>query len=489
MIFLNHWLLTILLLIPAAGCALVLLVRPARAVRRTAIGVALVAFCIALVVLILFKRKPAPYEYAPAGAVQMACSAEILPAMRWNYRVAVDGLSLPFIIVTSLIALFACMATPHDREQARWFFAMLLCLETGALGVFVSFDLLLLLAFLSLSLIPCCALLALHGQEHRGRTIVSFLIPMLIGLACLFVATLGERLMSTHGLVGGTLDLVRLASLRCAEPSLFLLMLIGFLLLLPVFPLHSWVAGVVKYSSPATVAMLAGLIPLIGGYGLLRVVIPLFPSIAASMWWVPAGIGLMMVLYFALCAIGTDDIRSAVVHIALSMSGFALIGVATLTTIGLSGAVIVLLSQSLLVPFSAALTAALKRDATRNESQLRVSPRLSLVWLIELVWPGLLGQIMVILGAFQTGGSGVARSANAWYALAGLMCLGLAFIGAAAFRIFPRTAVVNDSDIPRSEWASPLPVGVAVVLLATGVVVLCIAYVGGALTPMMSGLP
>lgn len=486
MTFFNHWLLTILLLVPAVGGVVVLLVRSPRAVRGAAIGIALGVLSISLLVLILFQRQPGSYDYAPAGVVQMSCSAEILPAIHWSYRVAVDGMSLPFLVVASLIGVLACAATPSGRQQARWFFAMLLWLEAAALGVFVSFDLLLLWIFLAVALVPCCALIGIDGRELRGRAILIFLIPMLIALACLFVGTLGERLMSTHCLIGGTLDLVRLAAIRCAEPSLFLLLLIGFVIMLPVFPLHSWVAAVAKSSSFAATAMILGLIPLMGSYGLLRVVVPLFPSLMASMGWLPAGAGLLMVVYCALCAIGANDTRSATAHIALSIGGFALIGVATLTLVGLNAALIIFLSQSLLAPYMIALTASVTPGTERASPYPLPIACLVLGWLAELVFPGLLGQMMVLLGTFQERSTGSTWSAYPWaYAIAGMTCIGMLLVGIGGARILRRIVQPNEPRTSQSDMSQSLHIAVAAFLLAMGIVPLCIFYARGGLAAMM----
>lgn len=475
MTFLDHWLLTILLSIPAAGGLIVVLIRSVWAARHFATGIAIAVVFGWLLALIMLQHRHGSYDYAPTGSVEMLCSAEIVPAIHWSYRVAIDGLSLPFCVVTSLITLLACAITPHGRPRAQWFFAMILWLEALAIGVFVCFDLLLLWTFLALLLVPCCALLALDQNEHAGRAIVIFLICMLIGLACLFVGVLGVRIWSVRCLTGGTLDLVRLAAFGCAEPSLFLLMLVGFLSMVPVFPLHSWVAAIAQSSSPAALAMVVGVIPLIGGYGLLRAVIPLFPDVVTAMWWLPAALGSFMVLYCALCAIGTEDSCSAAVSLPLSMSGFALIGVATLTSIGLNGAVVIVVTQSLVAPYLIGTTSSLMRVADRGESRRGRVTSTVLTWLTELILPGV-GLVMVILGLFQADRS---EWSAARVAIAGVLCLGTVLDGVAGVRVLRRitkveaTATADFDSIPRHT-----PVVVAALVCALGMIPLCIACAG-----------
>lgn len=443
MSFLHHWLLTILLLTPAAGGFVVLLLRSSGAARRTAIGVSVGALCLSILVLVLFQVKPGSYDYAPAGTVQMSQHFEIVPAIHCNYQVAIDGLSLPFIVVTSLIAILACVSGPREREHARWFLAMILWIETAALGIFLSFDLLLLWAFLAILPIPICALPSLGRAEHRRPLVWSFLPPMLIALACLFVGALGERLMSTHCMVGGTFDLVRLASMRCTDPALFLLLLIGFLVIVPVFPLHSWVAVLARSRFPLAISMMAMLFPLIGGYGLLRVALPLFPTVAASLWWLPASLGVLMILNFSLCAMGTEDFGSAAAYVILSMNGFALVGLATLTPIGMSGALIIFLGQSLIAPSLIELTG--ESIFVRGGSSRDCTAFAAAVWLAELQVPGFLSQIMVLLGTMQMAGRDSVSHSGA-LAVAVMAAVGVVLIAAAGVRIVRRTLQAKVSE-------------------------------------------
>jgi NADH-quinone oxidoreductase subunit M len=472
--FLDHWLLTILLLLPAAGGVAILFIRSPLVRCRTALGLALGTFCASLLVLILFHRQPGPYEYAPGGIVQMVCQAEIIPALHVNYRVAVDGLSLPFVLLTTLVGVLACGASWNDSDRSRIYYAMIFWLESATLGVFLSFDLLLLWVFLAISLIPCCALILLGVRQRRGRAVIAFLTPMLIGTACLFVAVLGERLMSTRCFTGGTLDLLRLSSRPCADRTLFLLMLIGFAARHPVFPVHSWLAVVAAECPPAVMAMLIGLVPLTGGYGLLRVVMPLFPAVAGSLWWMLAGVGIITVLYGALNSIGQTNLRSALVHVIVAMSGFACIGIAVLTPAGVNASAMILLSQALVGPFILILAS----DDFRREG-LWAAP-LAFGWIAELILPGLLGQLMVVLGAFQTH----AASPLAIDLLIAAMCVGILLIGTAGTLNLRRLISPGESaSAPATTVLAS--VAIAALLLAILASPFCFVFTHGALESIL----
>lgn len=485
MTFLDHWLLTILLLIPAVGGIVVLCLRSAPAVRFTTLGLTIGIFCLLLLVLILFHRQGGRYEYSPAGTVQMVGRIDIVPAIHWTYRVAVDGLSLPFLLITSMIGVLACVASWSD-DRRRAYYAMLLWLETATLGAFLSFDLLLLWAFLTLSVLPICALIHFERGRRGAAAIVMFVAYMLPGIAFLLVATLGLRLMSTHCFAGGTLDLILLISRPCAERSLFFLMLIGFLVRLPVFPLHVWLGELTRGGSLATV-LLVGLVPLTGGYGLLRVVLPLFASAAVSFSGLSVLVGIILLLYSALSSIGLEDVRMATVHLWLATGGIVLIGIATRTQVGTNGAILILLSQSLIAPCLIALTPQAAGATGSAGSPRGLIVGLAIAWMAELVMPTMLGGTMVLLGLFRPSQSGSALfSSSIDASLIGTTCLGMVLIGTGGVRIL-RT--VSRADLSGHGETPPLLlfVAVAAALLAMLLAPFCFAYTRGALAGLNAG--
>lgn len=505
--FLSDWLLTILLLIPGIGGAAVLFVRPVRAARRTAIGVALATFVLSLLILIPFHRQQGTaYDYAPAGTVQLLHSVEIFPALHAGYRVAIDGLSFPFIVLTTFLCANLVVFSSGPPRWPRLQLAMLLWLELATLGVFVAFDLLLLWAFLALMLIPCCGLIWIAAGGGRARAAMAFLVPMLVALACLLVAILSERLLSTHCLAGGTLDLVRLAACSAGwgERTLFALALISFLLRLPVVPVHSWLNVVATETSPVVAATIGALVPLTGGYGLLRVVLPLFPAAAASLWWLMAGLGLLTVFYHTLAAIGQPELRRAVVHLGIAMIGFVLIGVATYTAAGANGAVFTLFTGILAHAFLLLLAG---RDWDAGEAT--VGSRSGPGWvagfavgmLTLLTVPGFLGQVVVLFGAFQAAERGSmllrlrAASPATLIAVAGAICIGILLFGLACVHLMSSLfrGDRSSSSAPAIESRTsdgPVLVSMAVVTVLFGALAApcCFAFTHGAIGALM-GMP
>jgi NADH:ubiquinone oxidoreductase subunit 4 (subunit M) len=489
--FLNDWLLTILLLVPATGGAAVLFVRSARAVRRTSIGVALSTFCLSLLILIPFRRQQGTeYDYAPAGTVQMLRSMEVIPSLHASYRVAVDGLSLPFVVLTTFLCAILSSVAPAENERTKSYYAMLLWLEASTLGAFVAFDLLLLWAFLALMLAPCCGLIWLTAGRGRARATIALLAPMLIALACLFVASMGERLMSNHCLAGGTLDLVRLAACHAGSGarSLFVLALIGFAIRLPVVPFHSWLAVIATETSPAVAAAIGAFIPLTGGYGLFRVVLPLFPAASASLWWVMAVLGLLTVFYHSLAAIGQPRLRRSVVHLSVAMMGFVLIGAAMFTVAGVNGAVFTSLTGSLagamlLLLAGTAGDARGPEIASRSGSAWAAAFTVGMLTLLAI--PGFLGQVAILLGAFQAleQGSTLLRSRAAspgvLIAVSGAVCAAVFLFGLACVQTMRALSIGDRSGASlRPNEAATSRVAMEVVVPLAAVAVLFGVFAG-----------
>ena len=509
--FLDRWFLTILVLVPALGAGAVLLVRGMRAVWWTALGIALSTFVLSLLLLVPFRwSKGTEYGYGPGGTVRMVLAAEWVAPVHAEYRVAVDGLSYPFLVLTTFLTSIAILSAAR-AESSRRPYVMMLLFECTVLGTFVAFDLLLFFLFTAFMLLPATWLAGRGATADQRSPAPKLFAYLLVGLVCLLVMMLGEYAVSRQAL-GGTFDLVQLASapmhrqlmtpqLASASRTLFALAIVAFLIRLPVVPLHSWFVELVGNERSVHSLLLLSLIPTTGVYGLLRVACPLFPGAGASLGMAFAVLAVISILYSGCCALGQEDLWRAIAYAGISMIGFALLGAIVMNPTGGAAAVYVSLFTALALAMLLLLTRALVArmeigDGWRAADVLEGAPLLSALWTLAwfawLVTPGLLGQALVILSIVQP--SGGIRSSHA-YAIAIAASLGVlitgAYVIATARRMFfagsRPSASVPDDLRPREMPGIAL---VAAVLIALGVIpgVLCFSFIHPALDALFRSL-
>jgi NADH-quinone oxidoreductase subunit M len=499
--FLEHWLLTILLLVPCAGAMAVLLIRRPAAVRWTAFAVALATLALSLFVLLPFRwQHGGEYAYGPGGTVQMLCAAEWVPPIHAQYRVAIDGLSYPFVVLTTLLGAIACAAiAPAKRSGAVY--AQLLLFEATCLGTFLAFDLFLMFLFLALMMIPAMGLAGMWGSPGRSRAASRLFAYLLVGVLCLLVVMLGEYAASRQALGAGTFDLVKLASPAmhqafATQPmiktsrTLFALAMVAFLVRLAVVPFHNWMLELIG-EAPAALGMLPiALIPATGAYGILRVALPLFPQAAGSLRLAFAVLAVVSILYAALCALAQDDLRRLSGYAGISLAGFVLLGEAVITPLGANAAVYLAIFQALLVPFLLQLAGALHdrlghADLTRAAGTAGAMPVYAgfwvLGWFALLVSPGLLGQTLVLLGSYQAthpGSQASLRMPQA-YGLIAAACLGIVFTAGYVLSCMRRMFFTTERVSPPA--ADDLNRTELLILTSFAIVLLALALLPGAM--------
>src|SRR5436853_1936030 len=213
--FLKHWLLTILIFLPMAGSIVVLFMRTCDGVRWAALGTTLLTFVLSLLLLVSYKWNDGKgYAYEEnGGVVQMVQHAHWIPAFNIEYRVGIDGLSLPLVILSTFICLLACIASWNIEKMLKGYMALFLFLEGGILGVFLSLDFFLFYVFFELSLLPMYFLIGIWGGARKEYAAIKFFLYTLVGSIGLLIVLIGTYLYSrgAPGFPNGTFDLVKLA--------------------------------------------------------------------------------------------------------------------------------------------------------------------------------------------------------------------------------------------------------------------------------------
>lgn len=365
-----------------------------------------------------------------------------------KYKMGVDGLSLALVFLTALVSSMAALAATHIKKRWKSFYIWFLLLEVGMFGVFMARDLLLFFAYFELTLIPTFFLVAIWGFKEREKAGTKFLIYNGIGSAVMVIAflvlmnTAGFTLQQTSDNVANayyTSDIDQimtnlndpssyanyqkditpgvpnpLALGNVLKWSLFIMILIGFGIKLPMFPFHSWMTKVHAEAHPSIVMIHSGIHLKMGAYGLIRFGVLLFPEQAKSWAVVLAILGTINILYGAVLAYRQTDFKLVLAYSSISHMGIIMLGIAAFNIIGLEGAIFQMVSHGLISALMFLMVGSFyERTGTTTLSELgglaKSVPFMSGILLFgglaSLGLPGLSGfisEFLAFLGLFET---------------------------------------------------------------------------------------
>src|SRR4051812_33433930 len=431
--FLRDNLLTILIFLPTAGAVLTLLGKSRDAVRWTALGTTILTFLPSLLLFATFDwHKGEGYKYEQdGGTVQMVQAARWIPSFNIDYRVGIDGLSFPLVILSTFICVLACIASWNIPKMLKGYMALFLFLETGILGVFLSLDFFLFYVFFEISLLPMYFLIGIWGGPRKEYAAIKFFLYTLVGSIGLLIVLIGTYLYSRQVFpatagnpVAGTFDLVKLAGpefqrglATFMSPELaktfFVLLMIGFLIKVPAVPVHTWLPDA-HVEAPTPMSMiLAAILLKMGGYGIFRVAYPLFPNAAKALWLPFAIVGVVSIIYGALCAMAQTDFKKLVAYSSVSHMGLVTLGAALMTWTGVNGALFMMVAHGVTSAMLFFIVGVVYERAHHRElgrfgglaTTMPVYTGFSTVaCMANLGLPGLcgfIGEVMVLLGSFQ----------------------------------------------------------------------------------------
>ena len=340
-------LLTATVFLPLAGAALILLLGDnARRVRLFAAAVGVADFLLALLVFILYDRDP------DAERFQLVDKFDAwIPQLDIQYHLAVDGLSAPLVLLTGLLGLAAIYSSWSIDTRHREYFAWLLTLQAAVMGVFTAQDFVLFFIFWELELIPMFFLISVWGSGRKEHSAMKFLLFTFTGSAFMLVGLL-TVFFST-----GTFDMTQLVGMDLSDlllPSqlVFAFFFIAFAVKLPVFPLHTWLPDAHTDAPTAVSVMLAGVLLKMGGYGLIRINVSMFPDVASAAATALAVLAVISILYGAFVTFRQTDLKRLVANSSISHMGFVLLGISSvgataehLSPVGLTGAAMQMFSH------------------------------------------------------------------------------------------------------------------------------------------------
>ena len=444
----------VMVLVPLGGAVAVL--ASARLGLQTVRSMALVNVLLTLALAVLLVRNyqvppTLPQSATPEAIAQTADQAlQMRVAFPWTsglpweaktdsesnaappveFALGVDGISLWLIVLSALLLVPAVLVSWNaitDRPAA--FYALMLVLQAGMIGVFAAQDILLFYVFFEFTLIPLFFMIGIWGGADRRWAARKFFIFTLAGsvltfLGLLFIVLAHKWLVPdapltfsiptlTAGLqqaVGRSADAARFWQM--ASPWVFLALFAGFAIKVPLFPFHSWLPLAHVEAPTAGSVLLAGVLLKIGSYGFLRFALPLVPAGALWAFHAVAILAVIGIIYGALLALAQDDIKKLVAYSSVSHMGFCLLGLFAFNTVGLTGGLLQMLNHGLSTGALFALVGMLyeryhTRDIASYGGLARKYPRMAFCLLVvafsSIGLPGLngfTGEVTSLLGMF-----------------------------------------------------------------------------------------
>ena len=394
---------------PIAAAILIMIGAPA---RKTALAASVLAFAAALFLLLSFDQGQHDFQHVT--------SFTISPEWHLSFTTGIDGLSLVMILLATIVTLAAVWFTGTIEKYENAFYACLLFISGGAIGAFASIDLFFFYAFHELALIPTFLLIGIWGSGNRVAAAWKITIYLAIGS---FILLLGLILLyQSFPVAARSFDIRALKTAAGlgqigvdAQRHVYLLLLIGFGILVSLFPFHTW-APEAYASAPAPAAMLhAGVLKKFGLYGLLRLAIPLLPEGAHH--WANLLVVLLLgnIIYVGLVTIAQKRLDWMLGYSSVMHMGYIFLGVASATILSTTGAVVLMFAHGLSIALLFGLAGELrKQTGTLVFDELgglgKVMPFASLAFgfgvFAAIGLPGLAnfaGEIMIFFGAFKNG--------------------------------------------------------------------------------------
>ena len=467
--------LTILGVVPLVG-ALLLLALPrdnVRLIKQAALGFSLVALVLTIVMGLQFDAQS-------TAAFQFVENYPWIPAFGISYAVGVDGIGLVLVALATTLVPVTILAGWNDVEDGRnvkGYFALILVLETLMIGVFSATDVFLFYVFFEVMLIPVYFLIGRFGGPNRSYAAVKFLVYSLVGGLLMLAALIGLYVVSAQELGQGTFDFAALVGLDMdpnTQKVLFLGFFIAFAIKAPLWPFHTWLPDAAKEATPATSVLLIGVLDKVGTFGMIRYLLPIFPS--ASEFYAPLVIALAVIgiIYGALVALGQTDMKRLFAYSSMSHFGFIALGIFVFTSWSMTGSMIYMLGHGLSTA-ALFLAAGFLMQRARGSSAIetyggvnKVAPILAGFLLFAamsaVALPGLasfVGEFLVLLGTF------------ARYVVVGVIAtLGIVLAAAYALRFYQKVAtgpasphVEGMGDLRGREVTSLAPIVLLTIVL------------------------
>ena len=483
----NHnWALTVGTFLPLVGALIMLFIPKAEEalIKSVAIATAIATLAVGIYTMIQF-------DFGNAGTMQFVAQHEWISVIKSSYFVGIDGISLPLyllsMVITVLVMIYSWDHVPSPGNP-KAFFILMLILQTGMAGTFISRDLILFFVFFELVLLPMYFMIGVWGGENRQYASLKFFLYTMFGSALMLVAFLalffktGAESFSIPFLIEQGMNIS-----RTTQIWIFAGMFVGFAVKVPMFPFHTWLPDAHTQAPTQGSVILAAVLLKLGTYGFVRIAIPVLPEAAKA--WAPyiGGLAVIGIIYGSFGCLAQTDMKRLIAFSSVAHMGFVMLGISTLTPFGLNAAMFGMVAHGLITGMLFFVAGSVKEryhtlEIKRISGMLLQMPKMG--WILgfcamaSLGLPGLAGfwgEFPAILSAYQPA-PGLSVTVFRTYMV--IAAIGTVFAAGYLLWLFQRIAFGEPTaefaaghghdedihDVNKFEWIAWTPLLIAIVV-------------------------
>ncbi|MDX8393192.1 MAG: NADH-quinone oxidoreductase subunit M [Mariprofundales bacterium] len=419
---LNFPILTLSIFLPLLGAiAIALFIKDDQQVRISALIISVLTFLVTLPLYFSFDTSTAHMQFEELHTW--------IPTFNIHYRLGVDGISMPFILLTSLLTIVCIVSAWRCiNNRVKEYMIAFLILETTLIGVFAALDAVLFYFFWEAMLLPMYLIIGIWGGKNRVYATIKFFLYTLAGSVLMLIALLAMYFKS-----GGSFDLQELMAYPFEfewQFWIWLAFFFAFAVKVPMWPVHTWLPDAHTEAPTAGSVILAGILLKMGAYGFLRFSLPICPD--ASLYFVPLMVflSLIAIIYISLVAMMQTDMKRLIAYSSIAHMGFVTLGTFMFTQQAVEGAIINMISHGFVAAALFLCVGVLydrmhSREISAYGGVANVMPKFAAVFLLfcmaNVALPGassFIGEIMVLIGTFNAGAIYDFAFSTKWVAIA-----------------------------------------------------------------------